>query len=186
MTFWAFVAVLLATGVMRLVELAVSVRRMRARPDAVVEERWLFPAMAALHAGLVLLPIAEVVLFARTFVPWLGVAAAVVLVLATALRVWTLSTIGRSWNVRVVRPPEDGIATTGPYAYIRHPNYLVVVLEILALPLLHTAWLSAIVLSAWNALVLAHRIRTEETALAQSPGWRAAMGDKARFLPGIF
>lgn len=186
MTFAIFVAVLLATGIMRLVELAVSVRRMRARPDAVVEERWLFPAMAALHAGLVFLPIAEVAALDRPFVPALGISAAVVLVLATALRVWTLSTIGRSWNVRVVRPPEDGIATTGPYAYIRHPNYLVVVLEILALPLLHTAWLSAVALSAWNAAVLARRIRTEETALSQSPGWRAAMGHKARFIPGIF
>lgn len=184
--FGLFVALLLGTGAMRLVELAVSVRRMRARADAVVAEPWLFPAMATLHAGLVFLPIAEVLAFERPVVPGLAAASIVVLVGATALRVWTLGTIGRSWNVRVVVPEADGIATNGPYRWIRHPNYLVVVLEIAALPLLHSAWIAAIGLSMLNAAVLWHRIRTEEAALMQVPTWRAAMADKKRLVPGLF
>jgi methyltransferase len=178
-----FAALLLATGAMRLVELAVSRRRMRARPDAVVAEPWLFPAMAALHVGLVFAPIAEVAWFDRPVVPWLTAAAGSVLVAATALRVWTLKTIGRSWNVRVVAP--QTIATTGPYRWIRHPNYLVVILEIASLPLLHDAWISSIALSLCNAAVLWRRIRTEERTLSAIPAWAEAMRGKARLIPGI-
>jgi methyltransferase len=183
--FGLFVGLLLATGVMRLVEMAVSWRRMRARPDAVVAEPWLFPVMALLHTGLVFLPIAEVVVLHRAFHPVLFAGAVAALILATVLRVWTLRTIGGSWNVRVVAPPADGIATTGPYAYIRHPNYLVVIVEIAALPLLHTAWLSALALSALNGLVLFHRIRTEEQVLEHNPAWVEAFRDKARLVPGV-
>jgi methyltransferase len=184
--FLVFAGLLTATGVMRLVELAVSVRRMRARPQAVVAEPWLFPAMAALHTALIAAPIAEVVLLDRPFVPALAAFAAVILVVATGLRVWTLSTIGRAWNVRVVVPDGAAIATTGPYRWIRHPNYLVVMLEIAALPLVHDAWLAALALSLANGLVLARRITTEEAALMQIPAWRRAMASKARFVPGVF
>jgi methyltransferase len=179
------VALLVATGLMRLIELAVSVRRMRARPDAVVAEPALFPAMAGLHAALVVLPVAEVWYFDRPFHAWVGVPALAVLVGATALRAWTLQTIGTSWNVRVVRPPVDGIAVTGPYAYIRHPNYAVVIAELFALPLVHSAWGACVVLTLWNAAVLARRIRTEEAELATNPAWKAAFASKARFLPGL-
>ncbi|MEQ1508667.1 MAG: isoprenylcysteine carboxylmethyltransferase family protein, partial [Myxococcota bacterium] len=175
--FVGFAVALGATGVMRLVELAVSVRRSRARPDAVVAEGALFPAMAALHAGLVVAPLVEVVALDRPFVPWLFAVAVAVLAVATALRIWTLATLGRVWNVRVVPPPPDAVVTTGPYRYIRHPNYLCVILEIAALPLLHDAWLSAIGLTLWNAAVLAVRIPTEERALSALPAWRAAFQD---------
>ena len=184
--FVIFVVALLGTGAMRLAELAVSIRRMRARPDAVVDEPALFPVMAALHTLLVAAPIAEVVLWPRPFVVPLGVAAGLLWLAATALRVWTLATIGRAWNVRVVAPEPDAIATTGPYAYIRHPNYLVVIVELLALPLFHGAWLSALGLGALNAAVLFVRIRTEESVLMTIPAWRAAMADRKRLIPGVF
>lgn len=180
-----FVALLAAIGLLRLLELAVSVRRIAARPQDLVPERGLFLAMALLHAGFVFGPALEVVVFARTvgaWTPW----AALLLVGATVLRVWTLTSIGGAWNVRVVRPPEAQVCTTGPYAYLRHPNYLVVILEILAVPALHGAWISSLLLSLLNALVLAVRIRNEEAVLFQSPAYRAAFADKARFLPGIF
>lgn len=182
----AFALVLLATGLMRLVELGVSVRRMRERPGDVVDEPRLFPFMALLHAGLVLLPIAEVLWLDRPFrVGWAATAGAV-LVLATALRVWTLRTIGWAWNVRVVQPPEDAVVTSGPYRYIRHPNYVCVIAEIAALPLLHGAWCSALALSVWNAGVLFVRIRTEEDMLMKIPAWRQAFADRARLIPGVF
>lgn len=182
---FAVTATLLAlTGVMRLVELAVSVRRWKARPDALIAEPTLFPAMAGLHVALVALPLLEIVLLDRPFLPWLAAVAGLLIAIATALRVWTLRTLGRSWNVRVVVP--DRVVTDGPYAFIRHPNYLVVVIELLALPLLHTAWLSAIGLGVINGLVLVKRIGTEEAALGQLPAWRAAFADKARLIPGVF
>lgn len=183
-TLLVFALLLGATGLLRLGELAVSVARMRARPDAVVSEPALFPLMAALHAGLVLLPLAEVVLFERPFVPALGAASALVLLLATALRVWTLATLGGAWNVRVL--PPTTVVTHGPYRYIRHPNYLCVILEVAALPLFHTAIGAALVLTVWNGFVLAYRIRTEEEALSRLEAWRTAFAGRARLIPGLF
>lgn len=182
--FLVFAGLLGATGAMRLVELAVSVRRLRDRPGEVVAEPRLFPAMAALHAALVALPLFEVALLDRPFVPWLAACAAVTLGLATLLRVWALGTLGRMWNVRVLPPTQ--VVTGGPYRFIRHPNYLCVILELAALPLLHGAVLSAIALTAWNAAVLAQRIPTEEAALAQVPGWREAFAQRARLFPGVW
>lgn len=179
-----FVLLLLATGLMRLGEVGVSARRIRERPDALVGERWLFPLMALVHASLVALPLVEVFALGREPLGGVSGAALGVFVLATGLRVWTLRTLGRSWNVRVVRPP--AIVTAGPYRWIRHPNYLVVVLEIAALPLIGGAWASAIALSALNAFVLFHRIRTEEAVLAEDPAWSAAMAGKARLVPRVF
>ena len=181
----SFALILGATGLMRLVELVVSVRRIRERPDDLVAEPKLFPAMALLHGGLVFAPLAEVLWLERVWSPFVAGVAALTLVLATVLRVWTLRTIGFSWNVRVVTPPPDGIATTGPYRWIRHPNYLVVILEIAALPMLHGAWISAIVLSLINAAVLSVRIPTEEAILMQVPAWRAWFADKSRLIPGL-
>ena len=182
-----FAVLLLGTGAMRLVELAVSVRRMRSRGErAVVAEPALFPLMALLHTLLVFAPLAEVWLLARPFVPAAAALSAGILVAATALRVWTLSTIGVAWNVRVVRPEDGTVVTTGPYAWIRHPNYLAVILVIAGLPLFHGAWLSLVGLSLLNGLVLAIRIPTEERMLAELPAWREAMADRARLVPGVF
>ena len=185
--FAAFAALLLGTGAMRLVELLVSVRRARSRGDqAVVPEPLLFPLMAALHTLLVFAPLAEVWWLARPFLPAAAVVSALLLVTATVLRVWTLRTIGIAWNVRVVRPEASTIVTGGPYAYIRHPNYLAVILEIAALPLFHGAWWSVVGLTLLNAAVLAIRIPTEERMLSEVPAWREAMAGRARLIPGVF
>jgi len=184
--FVVFAGLLLATGVMRLAEAVVSARRIRQRPAAAVAEPWLFPLMALLHIALVFGPLIEVVWLERPFVPQLAATALTVLALATLLRIWTLRTIGRAWNVRVLRPETDEIVTTGPYAWIRHPNYLAVILEIATLPLLHTAWISCLALSAVNVFVLYHRVRVEEAQLSELPAWRGAMADRARWIPGLF
>ena len=183
--FLCFGGVLAATGLMRLVEVAVSVRRMQRRPGALVAEPRLFPVMALLHVGLVVAPLLEVVWLQRPFIPVLGGGAVLVLLGATGLRVWTLRSIGSAWNVRVVRPADAAISTRGPYRWIRHPNYLCVVLEVAALPLLHTAWVSALVLSLVNAVVLYVRIRNEEAMLMQIDAWRTAFADRARLIPGV-
>jgi len=180
-TVLAFAGLLTLVGVTRLGELVVSARR----PGARVAEPGLWPLMVLLHTASVVAPLVEVLALDRPFPPALAAAAGLVLLGALALRVWTLRTIGRSWNVRVVRPEEGAIATSGPYAWIRHPNYLVVVLELAALPLLHGAWLSALALSLLNGFVLQRRIRTEEATLRSSPAWWAAMEHKARLVPGL-
>lgn len=181
----AFLGLLGLIALVRLGEVVVSRRRLRERPEALVAEPGLFPLMVALHVGLIALPALEVIGLERPFRWPLAAGAGAVLGLATLLRVWTLRTIGRAWNVRVVVPEEATIVTTGPYRWIRHPNYLVVILEIASLPLLHGAWISALGLSLLNAAVLARRIRTEEAALNELPAWREAMAGKKRLIPGV-
>ncbi len=179
----AFIVILVFVALERLAEVAVSLRRLRGRPAARVTEPALLPFMVLLHVALVVAPVVEVVVQDRPFSPLLASLAAVALVLATALRVWAMRALGRAWNVAVIVP--SVVVSTGPFAWVRHPNYLVVVLEVACLPLLHGAWLSCITLSVWNALVLARRIRTEEAALETVPAWRAAMRGKARLVPGV-
>ncbi|RMG17688.1 MAG: hypothetical protein D6731_03580 [Planctomycetota bacterium] len=179
----AFALILGAFGLQRLGEVVVSRRRCRTRP-AVAEPR-LFPAMVALHTASLTVPLAEAAWLERPFLPWLAGLSAAALLCAEVLRGWTLWSVRRAWNVWVVRPAPEEVVTHGPYAWVRHPNYLVVVLELVFLPLLHTAWISAIGLTALNALVLARRIRTEEAVLSQIPAWRDAMRDRKRLLPGI-
>jgi methyltransferase len=105
---------------------------------------------------------------------------------ATALRVWCIRSLGSSWNVRASIPTDLVPVTSGPYRYVRHPNYVAVVLEFLAIPLVAGAWVSALVLSAWNGLVLYDRIQAEERALDESAAYRRAFAGKARFIPGVF
>lgn len=83
----------------------------------------------------------------------------------TALRYWAIASLGEYWNTRIVVIPGARIVRTGPYRYLRHPNYLVIVLEFLLLPLLMRAPATLVVFSLANLLVLRQRIRIEEEAL---------------------
>jgi methyltransferase len=79
-----------------------------------------------------------------------------------------------------------GVITTGPFRFVRHPNYAAVIVELITLPLIHTAWITAILGSLGYISVLAQRIPLEERALFANPDYRAAMSAKPRFLPGLF
>jgi methyltransferase len=140
--------------------------------------------MVALHVALFAAPLCEVAaLRRRPRAPllWVGVLGG-----ATALRWWSIRTLGAAWNVRAIVPSDLRPVTAGPYRFVRHPNYLAVALEFLALPMAGGAWLSALVLSALNGLVLWDRIREEERLLAGRPGYEEAFRGRARFIPGIF
>jgi methyltransferase len=87
--------------------------------------------------------------------------------LAQGLRWWCIATLGRQWNTRVIVVPGATRVTGGPYRWIPHPNYVAVVAEGLALPLVHSAWITAVVFTALNGLLLATRVRAEDAALAR-------------------
>jgi len=122
--------------------------------------------MRLLHAGFLLGCALEVVLLGRPFVPALGLPMLACVVAAQVLRYWSVHALGRSWNVRVIVIPGAPRVVRGPYRWLRHPNYLAVVIEGVAVPLAHTAWITATVFSLANAWLLAVRIRCEERALA--------------------
>jgi methyltransferase len=181
-----FTALVGAVAVMRLVELRVSRRNIARleRRGAFEVGRSLYPWMVAVHAGFLIACVVEVWLLARLLHPMLASFALGALVGAAVLRWWVIATLGDRWSTRVMILPGSSPVETGPFRRLRHPNYLAVVIEFIALPMVHTAWLTAVVFSALNALVLRRRIRTEEAALAESGDYLEVMGDRSRFIPG--
>lgn len=140
-----------------------------------------FPLMALVHSLFLVSCGAEVLWLGRSFPGTIGWLAFAFALLAQGLRYWAISTLGERWNVRIVLVPGDPPIASGPYRYIRHPNYLAVVVEFAAIPAIHGAWLTALLFSLANAAVLRTRIRAEETALG--PQYRAAFAGRPRFLP---
>ena len=156
-----------AVGLERLAELRLSVRHARwaFEHGGVETGRSHYPPMVALHSGLLVAAPLEVWLLSRPFLPWLGWPMLAVVLLAQGLRWWCIATLGVRWNTRVIVVPGLPLVHTGPYRWLRHPNYVAVVAEGVALPLVHTAWLTALVFTVLNAWLLTVRIRTENTAL---------------------
>ncbi|WKX69513.1 isoprenylcysteine carboxyl methyltransferase family protein [Streptomyces sp. XD-27] len=156
-----------AVAAERLAELAVATRHTRwARARGGVEHGpGHYPVMVAVHTGLLVGMLAEVHLAHRPFLPYAGWAALALAVGAQALRWWCVATLGKRWNTRVIVVPDLPLVASGPYRLLRHPNYLAVAVEGAALPMVHTAWLTAAAFTAANAAVLAVRLRVENTAL---------------------
>jgi methyltransferase len=125
-----------------------------------------YPWMVALHTGLLVACLAEAWLLDRPFWPWLGWPMVAVVVAAQCLRWWCIRTLGPQWNTRVVVVPDLPLVTGGPYRLLRHPNYVAVVAEGIALPLVHGSWVTALVFTLLNVWLLTVRIRTEDAALA--------------------
>ncbi|MEV4168827.1 isoprenylcysteine carboxyl methyltransferase family protein [Nonomuraea sp. NPDC049709] len=152
----------------RLAELVVARRNLAwARSRGGVEYgRRHYPWIVLAHVALLVTAPAEVWLLGRPFVPALGWPMLAVVALAQGLRWWCVATLGRQWNTRVVVVPGMPLVRRGPYRWLRHPNYVAVVAEGIALPLVHTAWLTALAFTVANAVLLVVRIRVEDRALA--------------------
>jgi methyltransferase len=164
----AYFALILATGVERLVELVISTRNAKAafHRNGVEFGREHFGWMVLLHTGLLLACIAEVWLLDRPFIPALGWTMLVVVLLSQVLRYWCIATLGAQWNTRVIVIPGAERVERGPYRILNHPNYLAVVLEGVALPLVHSAWITALAFTVLNAvLLLGFRLPVERRAL---------------------
>jgi methyltransferase len=177
---WLLALVALERGV----ELVLSARNARlARARGGVETgQGHYPVMSVFHGAFLVACALEVVLLQRPFPGAVGWIALAVVLAAQALRYWAVATLGWRWNTRIVVVPGEVPVTGGPYRWVRHPNYLAVIAEVLALPLVHGAWLTAMVFSLGNAWLLRVRIRAEERALGQP--WEHAFAGRPRFVPG--
>jgi methyltransferase len=102
--------------------------------------------------------------------------------LAQALRYWAIRTLGDRWNTRVIVVPGAAPVTQGPYRFMKHPNYLAVVIELFCVPMMMGAFVTAAVFTLGNAALLYVRIRAEERALGQQ--WAEAFAGKSRLIPG--
>jgi len=164
----AYLVLILLTGAERITELVISRRNAAWAFANGGKEFGLahFPFMVALHTGLLLACLAEVFFGQRPFIPALGWPMLVIALGCQAMRFWIIATLGKQWNTRVIVVPGAGRITTGPYRFLTHPNYLIVIVEGIALPLVHTAWVTAIVFTVLNAILLfGFRIPTERCAL---------------------
>ncbi len=172
-------------GLGRVIELRVSRRRQhrleRAGMVKVPEPH--FRAMVGLHGGVLAGSVLEVWLLKRRFRPHLALPALVTFLATNVLRWWVIQTLAEHWNVEVMNSLPWGVVAHGPYRFIRHPNYVAVFLELLALPLIGSAWLTAVIGSIAHVWVLKQRIGTEESVLLAHSTYREAMGPKPRFVP---
>lgn len=125
-----------------------------------------YPVMVALHTGLLAACLLETGLAGRPFLAALGWPMLALVVAAQGLRWWCIATLGPRWNTRVIVVPGLPLVAGGPYRLMRHPNYLAVIVEGVALPLVHTAWLTALAFTVLNLPLLATRVRCENAALA--------------------
>jgi methyltransferase len=163
-----FLVLILATGAERIAEVVISRRNATWAFERGGKEygQSHYPYMVVLHTGFLLACLAEVFLGNRPFIPLLGWPMLAIAIACQGLRYWCIGTLGRQWNSRIVVVPGLGRVTRGPYRLFSHPNYAVVIAEGIALPLVYTAWITAIAFTVLNAILLfGFRIPAEERAL---------------------
>jgi methyltransferase len=179
-----YLALLVLVALERGVELVLSTRnaRLALARGAVETGQGHYPVMSVFHGAFLASCVLEVVLLQRPFPGAVGWIALALVLAAQALRYWSVATLGWRWNTRIVVVPGAAPVTGGPYRFVRHPNYVAVIAEMLALPVVHGAWLTAVVFSLGNAWLLRVRIRAEEHALGEP--WAHAFAGRPRFVPG--
>jgi methyltransferase len=181
----AYLLVVAAVAMLRFAELAISARNRRALAaggaTSVYEPH--FKWMALLHTAILVGAIVEVVALRRPFIPALAGPALGLLVAATWTRWWVMQTLGEHWNVGVMDSTRQGVVDTGPYRWVRHPNYTAVFVELVALPLVHTAWITATAGAIAHLYVLRARVAAEDRVLLASPDYVGRMGKKPSFFP---
>lgn len=167
----AFVALI---AIQRFAEVVISHRhgrRLRARGARLREDDG-FVLIVAVHGLFPLLLVAEVILLGArpgaAWPAWLGLWLG-----AQALRYASVRALGERWHVRVLVPPGAVPVRRGPYRFLRHPNYVAVVVELAAAALLFGAWRTMIAISLLNGVALARRIRVENRALRDGAGAEA-------------
>ena len=181
-----YTALIAVVAAGRLVELRIAKRNLRnlLAQGGVEAAPGHYPWMVLLHTAFLISCPLEVWLLGRPFIPALGILMLLLAVAAAGLRFWVIRSLEGRWTTRIVVLPGVPPVTGGPYRFLRHPNYLAVITEMFALPLIHTAWLTAVVFSLLNALVLRVRIRAEEEALSKRTEYEAAFAGRARLVPG--
>jgi methyltransferase len=167
----AFTVLVALVGLERLAELVVSRRNAAwsAQRGGVEHGAGHYPVMVVLHTGFLLAMLVEAWLRRPEVSPTLAWSMLLLVVIAQALRWWCIATLGPRWNTRVIIVPGLAPVSSGPYRFLAHPNYVAVVLEGVALPLVHGAWVTAVLFTIANAALLIVRIRVEDAALFTLP-----------------
>ena len=163
-----FTGLVVLVGLERLAELVVSRRNAEwsKRRGGVETGQRHYLVMVVLHTALLVGVLVEVWTLRPEFVPVLGATMLGLVLASQALRWWCILTLGPRWNTRVIVVPGMPLVASGPYRWFSHPNYVAVVVEGFALPLAHSAWVTAVAFTLLNAALLTVRIGVENRALA--------------------
>ncbi len=182
-----YILLLVIVGLGRLLELRISRRHQQqlAQNGSIPLPEPGFRWMVMLHTGILAGSALEVWRLKRPYIRGLAIPMGILWALANGLRWWVIHSMGEHWNVQVIDSTRLDVVTRGPFRWIRHPNYLAVFTELVALPLIHSAWITAITGALAHIWVLWRRITLEEQVLMANPRYRALMSAKPRFLPRI-
>jgi methyltransferase len=163
----AFTVLVILVGLERLAELVVSNRNAAWSLERAGVEygRGHYPFMVVLHSGFLVAMLVEAWVVRPDVSAALAWSMLALVLLSQALRWWCIATLGPRWNTRVIVVPGLPRVTGGPYRFFSHPNYVAVVVEGIALPMVHAAWITALAFTVLNAVLLTVRIGVENTAL---------------------
>lgn len=189
MTFIA-VVVLIYAAFLRLRELQISKinqKKLEVQGYSRKDDHLSYLNMVSLHASFFVAALLEIFFLSLANNIILQIAAFVLFLCAQGIRYTALTALGQFWNTNIMaNSAKAEFVKSGPYRFIRHPNYLAVIIEFLSIPLIAGAWRTAIFYSIWNALVLRKRIVSEEAELFKIQGYQNLMSEKKRFIPGVF
>jgi methyltransferase len=168
----------------RIVELRIAKKNERWMKDKGAYEvgRSHYKYIVALHVLFFISLFIEVQIGRRDLASWWFIPF-VFFIMAQCLRVWSILSLGRFWNTRILILPGTNVVTKGPYRFMRHPNYFIVITEILVVPLIFQAYFTAILFTLLNAMLLSVRIPIEERALMEATNYRDIFIEKSRFIP---
>jgi methyltransferase len=138
--------------------------------------------MVMMHVSFFIALFLEVIVFGASSPNW-WIVPFVLFLAAQIVRVWAITSLGVYWNTKIILLPGAKVVAKGPYRFIRHPNYLVVSLELLVIPLIFGAYITAILFTLLNILMLRVRIPEEEKALMELTDYENSHGQKQRFFP---
>jgi len=162
--FWIFLTILILQRVSELLLARRNERVVRAKGAREYDEKG-YKVIVLMHIFFFISLISEYVLLARTLNHFWALL--IILFLCTqVLRYWAISKLGYNWNTKILVTPNTSPVRGGPYKYLNHPNYLSVVIEIAVIPLIFSCYITAVIFTILNLLLLKRRIRIEELALS--------------------
>jgi methyltransferase len=178
LVFWCFLVIQRLTEV----RIAKKNERVLREKGAVEAGKDHYHWMVLMHASFFVLFFIEVIVF-HASPPFWWMAPFVLFIAAQIIRIWAIKSLGVYWNTKIILLPGANVVARGPYRFMRHPNYLVVSLEILVIPLIFGAYFTAILFTILNIFMLRVRIPAEEKALMELTDYERSHGQKQRFFP---
>ncbi|MFD2214312.1 isoprenylcysteine carboxyl methyltransferase family protein [Metabacillus endolithicus] len=141
-----------------------------------------YPFIVSLHVLFLISLLLEVIIFHKDLTEvWFVLVP--ILFITQFMRYWSVISLGNYWNTKIIIVPNDIVVSKGPYQFIKHPNYVVVAVEILIIPLLFDAYVTSLVFTMLNIVMMTIRIPAEEKALQTYTNYQEVFTVKSRFLP---